>query len=217
MTATLSRRLAGAACAAAWLASALPAPAQSLKPWRQALIIPKADAGFFLMAAKRGFLEKRGAQARAARGEGRPDRHEGAALRRGRQLRRRRRRDRRQRARRRRQAARLPLARRALRHAGARRHRPRWRTSRASRSPRRRRARRPRWWRARALDARQHPALRDQARAGRRRSRPLQRAARRRGRRGGGVERISAAAVGQGPQRAGGGQDACCRNSCASA
>ena len=46
--------------AAAWLASALPAPAQSLKPWRQALIIPKADAGFFLMAAKRGFLEREG-------------------------------------------------------------------------------------------------------------------------------------------------------------
>ena len=60
MTTTLSRRLLAPLAAAAWLASALPAPAQSLKPWRQALIIPKADAGFFLMAAKRGFLEREG-------------------------------------------------------------------------------------------------------------------------------------------------------------
>ena len=36
-------------------AFAAPAQAQSLKPWRQAMISPKADAGFFLMAAKRGF------------------------------------------------------------------------------------------------------------------------------------------------------------------
>jgi len=45
--------------AASWLV-ADPAAAQDLKPWRQALIIPKADAGFFLMAAKRGFAEKEG-------------------------------------------------------------------------------------------------------------------------------------------------------------
>jgi NitT/TauT family transport system substrate-binding protein len=39
---------------------ALPAQAQELKPWRQAMILPKADAGFFLMAAKRGFAEREG-------------------------------------------------------------------------------------------------------------------------------------------------------------
>src|ERR1700704_1273467 len=38
----------------------VPVQAQSLKPWRQAMILPKADAGFFLMAAKRGFAEKEG-------------------------------------------------------------------------------------------------------------------------------------------------------------
>ena len=38
----------------------VPAKAQSLKPWRQAMILPKADAGFFLMAAKRGFAEREG-------------------------------------------------------------------------------------------------------------------------------------------------------------
>ena len=32
----------------------VPVQAQSLKPWRQAMILPKADAGFFLMAAKPG-------------------------------------------------------------------------------------------------------------------------------------------------------------------
>jgi NitT/TauT family transport system substrate-binding protein len=41
------------------------APAQSLKTqdlkiWRQAMIAPKADAGFFLMAARRGFAEQMG-------------------------------------------------------------------------------------------------------------------------------------------------------------
>jgi NitT/TauT family transport system substrate-binding protein len=39
---------------------ACPAQAQALKPWRQAMIMPKADAGFFLMAAKRGFAEREG-------------------------------------------------------------------------------------------------------------------------------------------------------------
>ena len=34
--------------------------AQNLKAWRQAMIAPKADAGFFLMAAKRGFAEQEG-------------------------------------------------------------------------------------------------------------------------------------------------------------
>ncbi len=60
MTASCLLRLAASLAMAGLLASALPAQAQSLKPWRQALIIPKADAGFFLMAAKRGFLEKEG-------------------------------------------------------------------------------------------------------------------------------------------------------------
>jgi ABC-type nitrate/sulfonate/bicarbonate transport system substrate-binding protein len=33
---------------------------QDLKIWRQAMIAPKADAGFFLMAAQRGFAEQEG-------------------------------------------------------------------------------------------------------------------------------------------------------------
>jgi NitT/TauT family transport system substrate-binding protein len=45
---------------AAALLLAWPAQAQTLKPWRQAMILPKADAGFFLMAAKRGFAEREG-------------------------------------------------------------------------------------------------------------------------------------------------------------
>jgi NitT/TauT family transport system substrate-binding protein len=44
----------------ATLLVAAPASAQDLKPWRQAMILPKADAGFFLMAAKRGFAEREG-------------------------------------------------------------------------------------------------------------------------------------------------------------
>ena len=51
-------RLGGAVAATVLLA--LPAQAQSLKPWRQAMILPKADAGFFLMTAKRGFAEREG-------------------------------------------------------------------------------------------------------------------------------------------------------------
>jgi ABC-type nitrate/sulfonate/bicarbonate transport system substrate-binding protein len=34
--------------------------AEDLKIWRQAMIAPKADAGFFLMAARRGFAEQEG-------------------------------------------------------------------------------------------------------------------------------------------------------------
>jgi NitT/TauT family transport system substrate-binding protein len=48
------------ACLVAAALLAAPAQAQDLKPWRQAMIIPKADAGFFLMAAKRGFAEREG-------------------------------------------------------------------------------------------------------------------------------------------------------------
>src|SRR5436309_8621604 len=40
--------------------AATPVAAQNLRPWRQAMIMPKADAGFFLMAAKRGFAEREG-------------------------------------------------------------------------------------------------------------------------------------------------------------
>jgi len=52
-------RLAGGFAIAAVLLAGQ-AQAQSLKPWRQAMIMPKADAGFFLMAAKRGFAEREG-------------------------------------------------------------------------------------------------------------------------------------------------------------
>jgi NitT/TauT family transport system substrate-binding protein len=45
-------------CASAAQAQTLKPDA--LKPWRQAMILPKADAGFFLMAAKRGFAEREG-------------------------------------------------------------------------------------------------------------------------------------------------------------
>ena len=54
-----------AASFATALVAALVAPAQNLKAddlkiWRQAMIAPKADAGFFLMAARRGFAEQVG-------------------------------------------------------------------------------------------------------------------------------------------------------------
>jgi NitT/TauT family transport system substrate-binding protein len=53
--------LSGCVAVAAMLAAvSLPAYAQSSKPWRNALIAPKADAGFYLMAAKRGFFEAEG-------------------------------------------------------------------------------------------------------------------------------------------------------------
>jgi NitT/TauT family transport system substrate-binding protein len=51
-------RLGGALAVTVLLA--VPVEAQGLKPWRQAMILPKADAGFFLMAAKRGFAEREG-------------------------------------------------------------------------------------------------------------------------------------------------------------
>ncbi|HEY6256211.1 MAG TPA: ABC transporter substrate-binding protein [Xanthobacteraceae bacterium] len=41
-------------------ASAAPAAAQGLKPWRHGIIAPKSDAGFLLMAAKRGFARREG-------------------------------------------------------------------------------------------------------------------------------------------------------------
>jgi NitT/TauT family transport system substrate-binding protein len=54
--------LAGQVAAAAILA-AFAGPAQgeqAPKPWKHGIIAPKADAGFLLMAAKRGFAEKEG-------------------------------------------------------------------------------------------------------------------------------------------------------------
>src|SRR5262249_58147630 len=41
-------------------ATAGAATAQALKPWKHGIIAPKADAGFLLMAAKRGFAEREG-------------------------------------------------------------------------------------------------------------------------------------------------------------
>src|SRR5689334_11446955 len=52
--------LAGGVVASMLALSQAPAAAQALKPWRNALIEPKADAGFFLMASQRGFFEKEG-------------------------------------------------------------------------------------------------------------------------------------------------------------
>src|SRR5262245_33962680 len=48
--------LAGAAPMAARAQATTPA----LHPWKHGIIAPKADAGFLLMAAKRGFAEKEG-------------------------------------------------------------------------------------------------------------------------------------------------------------
>ena len=146
----------------------------------------------------------RGAQGRRARRQGRPDRNEGAAVRRGRQLRRRLRRHRRVRARRRRETARLQLARRALCHARPPRHRP-------DRGP----ARQVRC-RLVAGHAARHGGAggagvgqgspgRGQDRRRRRRSGSLHRAAGRRGGRRGGVQRIPAVAGGEEHARAGGG------------
>src|SRR6188472_4803249 len=105
MTAFVLVRLATAGALLA--AAANPALAQApSKPWKHGIIAPKADAGFLLMAAKRGFAEKEGLKL----GQGRPDRAQGAAVRRARQLRGRRPgRDRGQRARRRREDHGLPL------------------------------------------------------------------------------------------------------------
>ena len=55
-TSILARLVAASAMLAA---AAGAAPAQALKPWKHG-IMPKADAGFLLMAAKRGFAEREG-------------------------------------------------------------------------------------------------------------------------------------------------------------
>jgi NitT/TauT family transport system substrate-binding protein len=56
-TSILARLVAAGAMLAA---AAGAAPAQVLKPWKHGIIAPKADAGFLLMAAKRGFAEREG-------------------------------------------------------------------------------------------------------------------------------------------------------------
>ena len=48
------------AAAAATTAFSGSAQAQAPKPWKHGIIAPKADAGFLLMAAKRGFAEREG-------------------------------------------------------------------------------------------------------------------------------------------------------------
>ena len=48
------------AAGAALAAAAGPVAAQTLKPWKHGIIAPKADAGFLLMAARRGFAEREG-------------------------------------------------------------------------------------------------------------------------------------------------------------
>jgi hypothetical protein len=48
------------AAAAATTAFSGFAQAQAPKPWKHGIIAPKADAGFLLMAAKRGFAEREG-------------------------------------------------------------------------------------------------------------------------------------------------------------
>jgi hypothetical protein len=53
-------RLAGGLAALALLAC--PAQAQTLKPWRQAMIIPKADAGFLPHGGQARLRRARGAQ-----------------------------------------------------------------------------------------------------------------------------------------------------------
>ncbi len=58
----ITARLAGGIAAGMVLAAAVAAPAgaQAAKPWRHGIIAPKSDAGFLLMAAKRGFAEREG-------------------------------------------------------------------------------------------------------------------------------------------------------------
>jgi NitT/TauT family transport system substrate-binding protein len=48
------------AAGAVLAAAAGSAAAQTLKPWKHGIIAPKADAGFLLMAARRGFAEREG-------------------------------------------------------------------------------------------------------------------------------------------------------------
>src|SRR5262245_31187657 len=56
-TSILARLMAAGAILAAGAGAA---PAQAPKPWKHGIIAPKADAGFLLMAARRGFAEREG-------------------------------------------------------------------------------------------------------------------------------------------------------------
>src|ERR1700732_5085783 len=60
MILTMVARFSGC-MAAGWVlpaATAAPAGAQGAKPWKHGIIAPKSDAGFLLMAARRGFAER---------------------------------------------------------------------------------------------------------------------------------------------------------------
>lgn len=57
----IRKRLSVSVAAGAFLLAALTtAQAQAPKPWRHGLLSPKADAGFMLMSARRGFAEREG-------------------------------------------------------------------------------------------------------------------------------------------------------------
>jgi NitT/TauT family transport system substrate-binding protein len=62
MLSAIATRFAGAVAAGLVMAAAVAAPAaaQGAKPWRHGIIAPKSDAGFLLMAARRGFAEREG-------------------------------------------------------------------------------------------------------------------------------------------------------------
>src|ERR1700676_1260455 len=62
MILTIAARLAGPVVGGLLMAAAIavPAGAQGAKPWRHGIIAPKSDAGFLLMAARRGFAEREG-------------------------------------------------------------------------------------------------------------------------------------------------------------
>jgi NitT/TauT family transport system substrate-binding protein len=61
MILSITVRLAAMAAALMTMAAApVPAEAQGAKPWRHGIIAPKSDAGFLLMAARRGFAEAEG-------------------------------------------------------------------------------------------------------------------------------------------------------------
>jgi len=127
MISAIAARLAGAIAAGlvAAVSVTAPAEAQEAKPWRHGILAPKSDAGFLLMAARRGFAEREGLKLELlevrddqiglkALLAGEVDSYEGPGCHRGRH------------SRRRRQDHRLPLAGRAARpHGQARgRHGP---------------------------------------------------------------------------------------------
>jgi NitT/TauT family transport system substrate-binding protein len=62
MISAIAMRFAGGIAAGLLLAAAVAAPAaaQAPRPWRHGIISPKSDAGFLLMAARRGFAEREG-------------------------------------------------------------------------------------------------------------------------------------------------------------